>query len=89
METYRRQPTRKLTAVHDLPVVQYGLRERLATSLRTKLAVEAERLHDGQVRLDGEHGCADTLLLREDLTTALVQARVDTTDRVLRALDLD
>ena len=83
-------PTNRiLTAVHDLPVVQYGLRERLATSLRTKLAVEAERLHDGQVRLDGEHGRADTLLLAEDLTTTLVEHRVDTADRVLGTLDLD
>ena len=68
--------------VHD------GLREGLATSRGTELAVEAERLHDGQVRLNREHGRADTLLLGEDLATTLVQARVDTADRVLRALDL-
>lgn len=70
-------------------MVQDGLRERLTTSLRTKLAVEAERLHDGEVRLDGEHRRPDTLLLTEDLTTTLVEHRVDTTNRVLGTLDLD
>ena len=80
---------RQLTAVHLLPVVQDRLRECLTTGLRTKLAVEAERLHDGQVRLDREHGRADTLLLAEDLTTTLVEHRVDTADRVLGTLDLD
>ena len=69
--------------VHD------GLRERLATSRRAKFAVETEGLHDGQVRLHREHGRADTLLLAEDLSTTLVEHRVDTTDSVLRALDLD
>ena len=83
-------PTRKeLTAAHHFPVVHDGLRECLTSSLRTKLAVEAERLHDRQVRLDGEHGRADTLLLAEDLTTTLVEHRVDTADRVLGTLDLD
>ena len=77
------------TAVHELPVVEHGLREGLATGRLTEVAVEAERLHDGQVSLDGEHGRADALLFREDLATTLVQARVDTTDGVLRALDLD
>ena len=94
--THVRQRTRrniaqrtKLTAAHQLPVVYDGLRERLTTSLRTEVAVEAEGLHDRQVRLDREHGRADTLLFAEDLATTLVEHRVDTTDRVLRALDLD
>ena len=87
--TYRRQPTRKLTAVHDLPVVQYGLRERLATSLRTKLAVEAERLHDGQVGLDGEERSTGALLLIEDVTSPAGQDTVDTTHGGLVDLDLD
>ena len=68
--------------VHD------RLRERLARRRSTEIAVEAERLHDGQVRLDGEHGRSRALLLREDLATTLVEARVDTTDDSLRALDL-
>ena len=69
--------------VHD------GLRERLATSRRAKLAVETEGLHDGQVRLHREHGRADTLLLAEHLATALVEYRVDTTDGVLGTLNFD
>ena len=70
-------------------MVEHGLGERLATGLRTELAVEAERLHDGQVGLDREHGRSGTLLFAEDLATTLVEHGVDTTDRVLRALDLD
>ena len=70
-------------------MVEHGLREGLTTRLRAQLAVEAERLRHGQVCLDCEHGRADTLLLAEDLATTLVEHRVDTTDSVLRALDLD
>lgn len=82
-------PDSALTSVHQLPVVHDGLRECLATSMRTKLAVEAERLHDWEVRLNREHGRADTLLLAEHLSTTLVEHRVDTTDRILWTLDLD
>ena len=70
-------------------MVKDRLGERLATSGSAKLAVEAERLHDRQVGLDREHGCADTLLFAENLSTALVQDGVDTADGILRALDLD
>ena len=80
---------RRLTAVHLLPVVEHRLRERLSRRRSPQLAVEAERLHDGQVGLDGEHGGSGTLLFTEDLSTALVKNGVDTTDGVLRALDLD
>ena len=69
--------------IHD------GLRERRTLRCLTEIAVETERLVDRKVSLDGEHGRADTLLLGEDLATTLVQARVDTADGVLRALDLD
>ena len=77
------------TAVKHLPMVHHRLRERLAGRRGAEVAVEAEGLHDRQVRLDREHGRADTLLFAEDLATTLVEHRVDTTDRVLRALDLD
>ena len=70
-------------------MVEHRLRERLSRRRSPQLAVEAERLHDGEVRLDREHGRADTLLLAEDLTTTLVEHRVDTADRVLGTLDLD
>ena len=70
-------------------MVEHGLREGLARRSSTKLAVEAERLHDGQVGLDGEHGSSRALLLAEDLTTALVKDRVDTANSILGTLDLD
>ena len=69
--------------VHD------RLRERLTRRSSTEVTVEAERLHDGQVSLDGEHGSSRTLLLGEDLSTTLVEDGVDTADRVLGTLDLD
>lgn len=74
---------------HQLPVVEHGLRERLSGRRRAEITVETEGLHDRQVRLDREHGCSGTLLLGEDLATTLVERRVDTTDGVLRALNLD
>lgn len=76
-------------AVHDLPVVEHGLGEGLASGMLTELAVEAEGLHDGEVRLHGEHGRSNPLLLAEHLSTTLVEARVDTTDTVFGALNLD
>ena len=70
-------------------MVEHGLRERLARRSSTELAVEAERLHDGEVRLDSEHGSSGTLLFREDLSTTLVEDGVDTANGVLGTLDLD
>ena len=70
-------------------MVEHHLGERLARRRSTELTVEAEGLHDGKVGLDGEHGGSGTLLFAEDLSTALVEDGVDTTDGVLRALDLD
>jgi len=49
-------------AGHDLPVVEDGLGEGLPTSLRAELSVETERLGDGEISLDGEHGRTSALL---------------------------
>lgn len=80
---------RKLTAVHQVVVVEHTLGEGLTRGGGTKVTVEAEGLGDGQVSLDREHRGTSLLLLAEDLSTTLVEARVDTTDDSLRALDLD
>ena len=80
---------RKLTAVHQVVVVEHTLGEGLTRGGGTKVTVEAEGLGDGQVSLDREHRGTSLLLLAEDLATTLVEARVDTTDDSLRALDLD
>ena len=79
----------KLTARHDLPMIEHRLGEGLALCVTPEIGGEAEGLHDGQVRLDGEHGGSGPLLLAEDLSTTLVEHTVDTTNSVLRALDLD
>jgi hypothetical protein len=76
-------------AIHQLPVVEHHLGEGLARRGGTKITVEAEGLHDGEVGLDGEHGCTNALLLAEDLSTFPVQAGVDTTNSILRALHLN
>lgn len=78
-----------LTAVHGLPMIEDTLGEGLSGGMRAELSVESEGLGDGEVSLDGEHGRSGALLLGEDLSTALVQATVDTADGVFWALDLD
>lgn len=70
-------------------MVEHQLRESLATSCLTQLAVETERLGNGQVGLDGVHGGTRSLLLGEDHTTLSVEGRVDTTESGLGALGLD
>ena len=70
-------------------MVHHRLRERLARRRGAEVAVEAEGLHDGEVRLDREHRRSGPLLLGEDLAATLVEARVDAADRVFGALDLD
>ena len=70
-------------------MIEHTLGECLTTSRSTKLTVEAEGLHDGEVSLDCEHRGTRPLLLAEDLSTTLVQHAVNTTDSVLRALNFD
>ena len=67
-------------------MVEDALREGLATGVLAQIGGEAERLVDGQVSLNDEHGCADNLRLLNDNTTASVQHTVDTTDGRLWAL---
>lgn len=47
-----------------------------------------ERLVDGQISFDDEHGCTGDLHLLEDVASASVEHSVDTTNRHLRTLDL-
>ena len=73
----------------DLPVVEDRLREGLATSIRSEVGSETERLVDGQVSLDVEQWCTWTLFLGEDVTTSSGQYTVDTAHGLLWYLDLD
>lgn len=77
------------TAGETLPVIEDGLGESLAGGGGTEITVEAERLHDGEVGLDGEEGSAGALLLAEDVTTAAGKDTVDTTHGLLGNLNLD
>jgi len=70
-------------------MVEHALGEGLSGGVRAQFSVEAEGLGDREEGLDSEHGCSGALLFGEDLAATLVQARVDTTNGVLRALNLD
>jgi hypothetical protein len=70
-------------------VVEHTLGERLPAGRLPQRAVEPERFSDGEVRLNREHRRPDPLLLTEHLSAPRVQAAVDTTNGVFRALDLD
>lgn len=71
------------------PVVEYGLREGLSTSVRAEIGSETERLIDGEVSLDVEQRSTRALLLREDVASSSCQDTVDTTHSLFRHLDLD
>ena len=73
----------------DLPVVEDGLGEGLATGALAEISVEAEGLVDGEVGLDVEQRSAGALLLSEDVTTTAGKDTVDTTHGLLGNLDLD
>lgn len=84
------RPASNLSRVagHDLPVIKHTLWESLSTSIAAKISGEAERLVDGQVGLDHEHGCASDLVLLKHNTTTPVKDTVNTTDGDFRTLEL-
>ena len=63
--------------------------ECLSSSSLAEITGETERLVDGEVSLDGVHWGTWPLLLREDVSTLLVEGRVDTTESTIWADDLD
>mmetsp|Transcript_18805 Transcript_18805/g.38200 ORF Transcript_18805/g.38200 Transcript_18805/m.38200 type:complete len:850 (-) Transcript_18805:55-2604(-) len=75
--------------LNKLPMVEHALGEGLSCSLRTEIRIEAEGLSHGQVCLDVVQGGTRALVLLEHVATAPVQARVDSTHGLLRALDLN
>ena len=75
-------------ASHQLPVIEDTLRERLTGRVGAQVSGETERFVDGQVGLDVVHGSTGTLLFRNHVTTTTVKNTVNSTDGILRALDL-
>ena len=73
----------------DSPMVEDHLRESLTTSSLSQLTGETERLVDRHVSLDGKQWSTWSLLLRDNLTSLLVQDGVDTTNGVLWTLNLN
>lgn len=45
-----------LTAVHELVVIEHGLREGLSLGSLSEIGGETEGFGDGQIRPDSEHG---------------------------------
>ena len=78
-----------LTAIHDLPMVKHTLGEGLTGSMRPQFTIETEWFGDGQVGFHGKHRCSRPLFLTEDLSTAFIQATVNTADGVFGTLDFD
>mmetsp|Transcript_5297 Transcript_5297/g.19284 ORF Transcript_5297/g.19284 Transcript_5297/m.19284 type:complete len:856 (+) Transcript_5297:61-2628(+) len=76
-------------AVKHLPVIEDGLRERLARGGRTESTREAEGLHDRQVRLDVVNRRTRALSFFDDHTALLRDSGVNTTKSLLRSLDFD
>lgn len=72
----------------DLPVIEHALRECLSTGVGSQIGGETERLVDGQISLDDEHGRTGDLRVLEHVSTASVQHTVDATDGRFRTLDL-
>jgi hypothetical protein len=72
-----------------LPVVKDSLREGLAGGVRAQFSVKTEGLGDRQVRLDSEQGRASVLFLTENLTAALTQTTVNTTNGIFWTLNFD
>lgn len=70
-------------------MVEHGLGEGLSGGGLSKVAVEAERLQNGEVGLDVEQRSTGTLLLAEDVTTSSGEDTVHTTHGVLGDLNLD
>lgn len=70
-------------------MVEHGLGEGLSGGGLSEVAVEAERLQNGEVGLDVEQRSTGTLLLAEDVTTSSGKDTVHTTHGVLGDLNLN
>ena len=65
------------------------LREGLTGGLRTEIGGETEGLEDGQVGLNLVERSTGALFFSNDVSTTLIQARINTTNGVFWALDID
>merc|ERR1719391_1959607 len=79
----------KGTSWKDLPVVEHALWEGLASGVGPQVSCEAKGLIDRQVGLDHKHGGAGSLCLLKHVSSPSVQHTIDSSNRVLRALDFN
>jgi len=70
-------------------VIEHTLGEGLARGGSAELGIETERLVDGEVGFDDEHGGSDDGGLGEDVASLSVEDGVDASHGVFWALDLD
>ena len=76
------------TSIDNLPMVEYTLRESLSAGLEAELGIESERLGNGQVCFDSEHGSSDAFLVAEYLRTMLIEAIVYAPNGLFGSLNL-
>jgi hypothetical protein len=76
-------------SLKDLPMGEEALREGLTRGLRSKISSETERLQHREISLDLVERSTGALLFGNDVSTTLVEARVDTTNGVFGALNID
>jgi len=77
------------TTWENLPMVEDRLWECLSGGVRAEISIEAKRLHNWEVSLDGEQRSSWTLLLVEDVATTAGEDTVDTTHGGLWNLNLN
>jgi len=70
-------------------MIENALWEGLTRGVRAEISCETEGLHDWQMSLDVVKWSTNTLFLRDDVTTTLIEYWVDTGDSAFGTCDLD
>lgn len=70
-------------------MIEDHLGEGLSSGSLSELSSESEGLVNGKVSLDSVHGSSRSLLLREDVSSLLVQGRVNSSQSSLGALNFN
>ena len=89
MSTITQTQSSLLTSIHDLPMVEHTLGEGLSGSMRPQFSIKSKGFGDREVCFNREHWRSWPLLLAVHLTTSLVEAAVNTTDGIFRALNFN
>jgi hypothetical protein len=75
--------------LEGFPMIEDALREGLSGSEGSKMGSETEGISDGEVSFDVEEGSSHNRVLREDDSSSLREALVDTVHDVVGGGDID